>query len=131
MPPDTPAAAAPVPVMPTPSSVAEAPAVVEAASVSTAPAAAPNALPPLDPPPIKRRDPNLLWGGVPKHDDRQARRDADLAEQAAAQAATMAAKTRIKPHPAAGNPYPPGFNPPWMRDSRPQVADGAGEFEWS
>ncbi|HEY4372310.1 MAG TPA: hypothetical protein VGN52_10320, partial [Burkholderiales bacterium] len=84
---------------------------------------------------IKRHDPDLMWGGKRK----QVEWEPGLAQQehmARARHAELddevrrnleARGGRVKPGPLRPQGLPPGYNPPWLRDDRPQFAIGAGE----
>jgi hypothetical protein len=84
---------------------------------------------------VKRHDPDLMWGGrrkVPEWEPGVAQqehmaqaRHAELAEEVRR---TLDARGgKIKPGPLRPQGLPPGYNPPWLRDDRPQFAIGAGE----
>jgi hypothetical protein len=87
---------------------------------------------------IRRHDSSLMWGGPPKHTPPPPS-PALLEHLASLKREEFNAQVKremelrggkIKPgevKPA----YPPGFNPPWMRDQRPKYAIGAGEFYFS
>jgi len=91
-----------------------------------------------EPPPIKRRDPSLLWGGPRKYTppepspallEHLARiKHEELNAEVKREMELRAGK--IKPGEVRPN-YPPGYNPPWLRDERPRYAIGAGEFFFS
>jgi hypothetical protein len=78
-----------------------------------------------------------MWGGrrkpTPEPEPNplvlQAMADAKWREQ---NAELMGRHMKIKPGGVVSpTPPPPGYNPPHLRDHRPQYALGAGEFEWS
>ncbi|HEX4325568.1 MAG TPA: terminase small subunit [Burkholderiales bacterium] len=89
--------------------------------------------------PIKRRDPNLLWGGTPKSvvvepspalAEHLARiRHEELNAEVKREMALRGGK--IKPGTLRPPGADPGYNPPWLRDNRPRYAIGAGEFYFS
>jgi len=85
---------------------------------------------------IKRRDPDLMWGGkraaAPPPEPSAALvehlarvRQSELSEEVRRE--MEARGGRIKPGPLRPQGLPPGYNPPWLRDDRPQYAIGAGE----
>ncbi|HEY4374050.1 MAG TPA: hypothetical protein VGN52_19145, partial [Burkholderiales bacterium] len=84
----------------------------------------------------KRRDPDLMWGGkrgpTPEPEPSLAlqehlarARHAELNEEV--QRNLEARGGRIRPGALRPQGLPPGYNPPWLRDDRPQFAIGAGE----
>ncbi|HEX4329799.1 MAG TPA: terminase small subunit [Burkholderiales bacterium] len=89
--------------------------------------------------PIKRRDPNLLWGGPPK--SVVVEPSPALAEHLArvkqsehneeVRREMHARGGKIRPGPQRPPGTDPGYNPPWARDNRPRFAIGAGEFYFS
>jgi hypothetical protein len=89
--------------------------------------------------PIKRRDPNLLWGGTPKSvvvepspalAEHLARiRHEELNAEVKREMELRGGK--IKPGTLRPPGTDPGYNPPWLRDNRPRFAVGAGEFYFS
>jgi len=87
---------------------------------------------------IKRHDPSLMWGGPRKYTppepspallEHLARiKHEELNAEVKREMELRGGKIRpgeVKPA------YPPGYNPPWLRDERPRYAIGAGEFFFS
>ncbi|HEX4328145.1 MAG TPA: terminase small subunit [Burkholderiales bacterium] len=111
------------------------------AAATPAPAAAQEAPDPDAPPsPFEpgydcKKDPNAAYGGRwiawNKYQRDKKMRELQAAEEAAAAAAGAPPNMRIGPGKRVMPRMEPGYNPPWLRDNRPQFAIGAGEFYFS
>ena len=74
-----------------------------------------------------RKDPNWMWGGRYRRNPVPPQEEPSPEQIAAAVAAARLHPSKV----IAPMQHPPGYNPPWLRDDRPQYAIGAGEFHWS
>jgi len=79
-----------------------------------------------------RKDPNAAYGGRFKAWNLYQERKKQAEQQAReAAAAGLAPNQRIGPGKRVMPRLEPGYNPPWLRENRPQFAIGAGEFYFS